>query len=132
MMTDAKVLIKLKAMGMSSFDIAAKMGLTVEQVDTMWAELQVLAKEQNGHGDLVAQYNHMCHQYQLLGESLKIVAMCVHAAMPPSEIRALIVPNDVNATVKNLCEQCIILRPFVPQNPEDSLREHLKRTAEGN
>ena len=132
MIDDAKVLIKLKKAGFADHIIAQKMGISVEQVQERWNDLQVLSKEVNGHGDFVMQYEHMCHQYQLLGESMKIVAHCIGAAMTFAEIRALIVPNDVDATIKNLHEKCIMLRPFVAVDPEESLRKHLKRVTSGN
>lgn len=132
MIDDAKVLIKLMKAGTSPHIIAAKLGISVDEVKRRWADLQILAQEASGHGDLVMQYNLLCHQYQLLGESLKIVAKALGNAVPPHELREMIVPGDVDLTFKNLTEKCIILKSFAPQDPEESLRVHLKRTAEGN
>lgn len=130
---DDVYLAKLIGAGLPHALIAARLGISVEEVGKRWERMreEVILAKANGHGMLCEQYNVLCSQYQLLGESLKIVAAALGNTMPTEELKLLIV-RDQEQTLKNLTQSCIILRPFVPIDPAASLEEHLKATREGN
>ena len=131
--SDLGMLLKYKEAGFSDAAIGAKLGMTEDEVKVKWAELLQISQQRNvsGYVDLTVQFTVLCHQYQLLGESMKIVAGALGNMMPPNEIKALITA-DPEQTFKNLSTSCIILRPFVQVDPEQSLQESLKKVAEGN
>lgn len=124
---DDEVLAKYKIARMPDERIAAKMGITVEEVDKRWKRILERSSRmtESGYGHLLDQFTIFCNQYQLLGESMKIIAMALGNLMPVSEIEPLIVGDseDVSMTLKNLAKSCIILRPFTPVNPVESLQQ---------
>ena len=129
---DDSLLMRYKAAGVQDKTIAAKLGITIEEVEARWRILGELAQRtSNGHDDLRVQYQILCHQYQLVGESLKIIALALENTMLPSEVRKLIV-EDPDTTLRNLVTSCIILKRFTPVDPAESLRASLERQQKGN
>ena len=125
-----KLLIKYKKAGIPDHIIAARMNISVNEVRRQWEGLQMLAKEVDcGYGDLTLQFNILCHQYQLLGESLKILADAITNRATPEEVEKAVKSSD---PVKNLFTSFIILRPFVPVDPAQALEEATKKIQEGN
>lgn len=126
--TDETYLLKLMTAGVPADTIAKRLGITPEEVHQRWALLQekMKALQKSGYQALVDQFTMLCAQYQLLGESLKIIAGALGNEVSPEEVKASIVANP-EQTYQNLA-QYIILHPFVPVSPEESL----KRTLEGN
>lgn len=126
-LTDDAILVRYKATGMPDERISQKMGITIEEVQIRWKRLVETAQPViDSVTGLVNQFNVLALQYQLLGESLKIIAGALHNQMTPTEIRTL-VTNDPEETVRNLIKSCIMLRPFVPINPVDSLKAHQEK-----
>lgn len=126
--TDETYLLKLKMAGISSASIAQRLGITKEEVERRWQLLQkkMEAMQKSGHQGLINQFTLLCGQYQLMGESLKIIAGALGNEVSTEELKAAIVP-DAEKTLENL-RSFIILRPFVPISPEESF----KRMLEGN
>jgi len=135
-LTDDSVLARYKLLNMPDEWIAQKLGLTVAEVSRRWKVLETNAAQQrlteSGYGDLIVQMNVMCHQYQLLGESLKIMCGEIGNPVTSSELKALIVPNDVEQTTINLMTRLIILHPFVPKDPAQELEKHMQQLLRGS
>lgn len=132
-LTDMALLVKYKNAGMSDAVIASKLGLKEAQVREKWLELLQLSETASSAGylDLSQQFTIMAHQYQLLGESMKIIATALSDRMGMDEIKGLIT-SDPKQTLKNLWESSIILKPFVAVDVNKSFEESRKRDAEGN
>jgi hypothetical protein len=133
---DDAILTKYKLAKVSDDRIAAKLGLSVEQVNQRWERILDRASRmtESGYGHLVNQFGILCHQYQLLGESLKPIAEALGNIMPLEEVERLIVgkAEDVALTLKNLARSCIILRPFTPVNPVEALEQQTENIQRSN
>lgn len=131
--TDDNVLIKYKSAGLSDEVIASKMNVSVEEVRIRWNQLVEIAahSKNNGYGELAAQFNTMALQYQLLGESMKICAAALSDVMPISEVAEFIV-DDRAQTLKNLSENCIILKPFTAVDPAAALEQANQAVQQNN
>jgi hypothetical protein len=117
------LLLKYMSVKMPIERISQKLGITTNEVLTRWRRLQETAQSiQSSQADLAQQLNVMALQYQLLGESLKIVVKAVGNSVTPTELRALITA-DPEETVRNILKACIVLRAFVPINPVESLQQ---------
>ena len=129
MTEEDKDIVRMKGAGVSTHRIALKLGMTEVQVDERWNAIraEIADRATSGYASLVDQFTVMAHQYQLLGESLKIVAGALGNVMPDTEVQALFAA-DPKLTVRQLKQNCIILRPFVPVNPQESI----DRTVQGN
>lgn len=132
--TDDNLLIKYKTARIKDDVIASKLGISVEEVNLRWNQLVEIANQSkaNGHEDLCVQFNTLSLQYQLLGESLKIVGAALGDVLPMSEVSKLIVEGNKAQTLKNLSEQCIILRPFTPVNPVEALEAATQAIQQSN
>lgn len=126
--TDEVYLAKLKSLSLPDAVIAKKLGITEAEVGRKWQALQeqLNALNKNGYNALNDAALIMCHQYQLLGESLKIICGALGNVATAEEIEKAVV-SDCKQTIINL-DQFIILKPFVPISPEEAL----KRTLSGN
>ena len=131
--SDDAWLIKYKQVGLSDKVIAQKLGVPLEEIQQRWKDLmdQSARLNQAGYDNLAAQYHTLCGQYQLMGESLKLVAMALSDVAPIDEIRMAIV-SDPEKTLMNLTQSFIILRPCRQVDPSIALEESLKRTQAGN
>lgn len=119
---DEKYLIKLKGAGFSDLQISKKLGISVEAVEQKWKLIEktfIIGKE-SGYGAFCDHVTIAAHQYQLLGESFKVIAEVLSGRMSEAELEALIVP-DPKQTLKNLQSHCIVLRAFVPVSPAEAL-----------
>lgn len=135
-------LIKLKAAKLPSSTIATKLGMSTVEVERHWKRIQEEVENAalNGHTNLCNQYTVLCHQYQLLGESLKIISMALANEMTEEDLKKVVTKDaidqngflDVDRVIKNLRRSCIILRPFTPIDPAESLKETNQRIQEGN
>ena len=123
---DDKYLMKLKLQGWLDCNIARKMGITEDQVKERWNSIQTLlaAGHASGYAALLDHFTVLCHQYQMLGESLKIVAAALGNQVTEKQLSSLVEDNREH-TVKNLMGSCIILHPFIPITPEESLKNTL-------
>jgi len=122
---DDNLLIKYKSAGVKDSVIAAKLGIAIAEVASRWKRLVEVANlpPDNGREALHTQFNTLAIQYQLLGESLKVIAAALGDTMPPSEIAELIVEGDAAQTLKNLNTRCIVVKPFTPVDPVQALEQ---------
>jgi len=118
---------------MSTGTIATRLNISAVEVEKRWKRIRegTLAAEENGHTQLCQQYAVLCHQYQLLGESLKIISHAISDELNPEEL-AILVVDDKEQTLDNLRRNAIILRPFKPVDPAQSLQEHLEAKQKSN
>lgn len=132
-LSDESLLIKYKTSGMPDDMIAARMGITVAQVNKRWESVLARGKDMvaNGYAELCEAFTTLAHQYQLVGHSLEAISTALSNIMPPEELRQLI-DKDPERTLRNLSTFCIILRPYVPVNPVDALQVQLKETQKNN
>lgn len=124
--TDDSYMIKLINMGWSADKIAKKMGRTEEAVKKRWEELLVMANANlpNGYVEMVAAFNVMLHQYQLLGESLKLQAMALSNPISIFDMKEIGIDQTLATKILG---SYIVLRPFVPPTPEEALHESVKK-----
>jgi len=132
-LTDDALIVKYKSMGMTNARISCKMGIPTEEVERRWRRIvtTVQSHQRSGTTALVDQMRTTVLQYQLVGESLKVLTDAFANAITPSELRALI-SDDPEQTVQNLFNNCILLRPFIPSNPADALLESQQKQEAGN
>lgn len=130
---DYQILVKYKNAKMPDDMIAAKMGISVEKVNNMWTAIceQVKQIQSTGYEDLKKQWWIFCQQYELLGESLKLIAGALSNVMPAPEIAELLTDNKAD-TLKNLTSRCIVLRPYAFTDPIQSLEQSTKRLQKNN
>lgn len=109
---DDDLIVKYKRVGMTNPHIAAKLGLTELEVAQRYQEyLQSLVSTQSAdYQELVTRFQVLCHQYQLLGESLKLLSLILSTPASPEEIRVCLT-SDPSQSVQNLLSSLIVLRP---------------------
>lgn len=137
---DDVYLVKLKGAGFPVAFIAARMGISIQEVERRWEAIQKAstAAQTSGYLDLSAQFTVMCHQYQLVGESLKIIAGALHNQASAEEIRTALCcaeplsQEQADAIQQKLLTSYIVLRPFTPVDPEKALQETTKQIQKGN
>lgn len=119
-----RLIEKYKGAGLPDELICKRLGITSEELNQRWGQIlkDARTKEVSGYGELILQFNLLCQQYQVLGESLKVIAMTLGNCMSPAEIRELIKPNP-EETLDNLVQKCIVLRPFHAPDMEKMITE---------
>lgn len=132
-LSDESLLIKYKTSGMPDDVIAARMGISIAQLNKRWESILARSKDMvaNGYAELCEAFTVLAHQYQLVGVSLENVSTALSNIMPPEEIKQLI-DKDPDKTLRNLSAFCIVLRPYVPADPLDALQVQLKKTQNNN
>lgn len=128
-MRDDYYLAKMKQAGATDQDIAAKLGLSPEEVRRIWADMIRLKDnlEESGYLKLSEQFNLLCAQYNLVGSSLKFVAGAFANAYTPSELREIIAacPKDRDLA-DYLMGKCIPLKPYLAvQSPVEDMNATL-------
>lgn len=115
-------LLKLLGAGLPLRTIAKKLGRTEEWVKDRWEALVRQGEERQKSGIMALgdQFSVLAHQYQLVGESLKIVALALANEMPANEIEAMI-DGDPKASAERIRTKAIVLRPFAFQPPEGKI-----------
>ncbi len=118
MSRDDLYLIKLKKAGAIDSFIAERLGISVDEVKRRWTQVQLeaLSQETASYGSLCEMFTLMAAQYQLLGESLKVIGTALGNVMFDEEITKLI-DKDPAKTLANLKANSIVLRPFVMPAP---------------
>ncbi len=114
MNADDHYLYKLKVAGMSDQKIARRLSTSEQEIARRWVRILEEVREQqaSGYNQLCDFFTNMCKQYELLGESLKVMGGAIGTIMPPENIRAMIDP-DPEKTVQNLRTRALVLFPFV-------------------
>jgi len=126
-------LLKYKSAHWTDEAIAKKLGISVQEVSRIWVQMQEQAQRSvaNGSLDLSRQFTVMAYQYQLIGESLKILGGALGNEASLEEIEKLI-DEDKKASAERIRSQLIVLRHFQFEDPEKVLQDHLARQAAGN
>lgn len=119
MTNETKYLFKLKSAGWTDAKIARKLGWTEAQVQQhlLSAVADFQQEMENGYASLKELFTTLCCQYQLVGESLKVLAGAIGDALSAEEIEALWEADPKKMAAK-LRTHCIPLRPFAPPDPE--------------
>ena len=122
--TNDAYIIACKQAGLSDAITAARLGLSVDEVKASWERLvkDAETRASSGYPDLVQQYTIMAHQYQLLGESLKVIAFALDNHVTSEELQKGL-PTQLDLVASYLLQHYIILRKFTPADPEESLRK---------
>src|SRR3990167_144141 len=128
MITDDTYLLKAKMAGISDGIIAKKLGITEGEVNRRFLTIQVeqCAAVNNGTYGLIAQFNLLCHQYQLMGQSLKVFAEALGKSASYNEVQKVVQLSEPTKVSENLLGSFLILKPFSPVMPEDSLRQSIE------
>lgn len=108
-------ILKYKTAGKSDDIISKKLGMSVKAINERHAQLVAEAetRKENGFMALRDQWTIMCHQYELLGQSMVAVGQAFGNLMPPEEMKQLIT-SDPEETLRNFQTKAIILRQYVP------------------
>lgn len=134
--TNESYVVALKKVGFPDKIIADRLGIKEADVQVIYDVYQKrISETRTNHLDvLVAQFNMMLYQYQLLGESLKIFAQVLNEPVQFEELVAQLeptvnIPNaDLHKLVIEMLSGYIILKPLQPVDPEKAL----KRSLQGN
>ncbi len=115
MTTTDEYIVKLKSVAIPDRTIAAKLGITLGELERRWALILAEAEtyKKGGYEKLTELFNTMALQYQLLGESLKVVGGVLGNVMLDDELKSLLA-DDPDQTIKNLRNSAIVLRAYVP------------------
>jgi len=122
-MTESDIyIIKAKGANMPNKRIAAKLSLTEAELEARWQIIlaEMAFRQVSGYDELAQYFTNMAMQYNLLGESLKVIGTAVGNIMTDDELKSLIDGKDVDKTVENLRKNAIILRSWTPPPAEVS------------
>jgi hypothetical protein len=118
--TDTSYLVRLKRKDKSDEFIAAKMGLTVPEVQDLWDKLcqEATIERDNGLKELRQVVIILSNQFQLLGQSLGLISGVLDDTIPPEDLRKVIkdCPLGTDLAV-HLTAKLIVLRPFQMPTP---------------
>lgn len=126
MNADDQYLVKLVSVGTNPKVIAAKLNITEQEVALRWKRIQKQAEtvEFDGYAELCGQFTILANQYQLVGESLKLVASALSRKASNQELLSLIGKTD-KETLHNLKTKVIVLKNHTIQNPAESLKNSI-------
>lgn len=126
-------IVKYKQAGKDDVWIAKKLGLTLEQVAHDWNRVVTQAETSlaSGGAALAGQFHVLCQQYQLVGESLKILGKAISHQVTIEDILPL-VSGSPQETAERILANYIVLMPFVAVDPQKSLEESIKSQLQGN
>ena len=99
--------------------IAQKLNISPGDVLRRYAELKMAREvaDMTGFDGMVAAFNVLCLQYQMMGEGFKVIGNFLSNKASPEEVRQALAisPDD---SMKNLMSSFVILRPFkAPEVP---------------
>lgn len=113
---------------------AAKLGMTVEEVNKRWAEIKNQATEvpANGLKELRDHQLLLLDQFALLGTSMAIVSNAINNTVSLEELKHIIAAKPPGSDLADwLMKQLIVLKPFALPSPEKMLEDH-RNTVKGN
>ena len=124
---DDKYLKIWKDSGQSDELIAKKLSITPDEVRRRYELIRQVqaAAPVVGADKLQSQFNVLCLQYNLLGESLKKVAENLYNHASPQEIKAKLDMGSAEESVKSLMSSFIILHPW--KDPDSDLIEEAEK-----
>lgn len=118
--TDTSYLVRLKRKGKSDEFIAAKMGMSLEEVRDCWDKLcqEATVERDNGLMELKQVVLILSNQFQLLGQSLGLLSGVLDNTVAPEDLRNVIKSCPVGTDLSvHLCAKLIVLRPFELPTP---------------
>lgn len=115
--TNESYVARLLRCGRTPEQIAVRMNLSLEEVNTLVSQIQQSATLLNtSRMDEVAQaFLVLCNQYQLVGESLKVIGSVLGSNLSMAQLEELVA--DDKATTLARLREVIVLRP-----PPEALR----------
>lgn len=132
-MTDDFILIKYKQAGLPDDVIAAKMGITVQEIQKRWDTLLEESRKTqvNGYDEITTQFNALCFQFQLLGEGLKHIGNGLASVRNSDNLKAHFsqkrkLTDQEISLIEEICQSFIVLSPYKAIDPSESLREAFK------
>ena len=126
MIDDWSQLERMKTSGLPNKIIAARMGITEDEVERWWKVGQAMIKSAEGTGvneawEVVVG---AANQVKLLSQTLWMISNLVGNMAKPDQIQKVLdsKPDDVEMAVW-LASHFIILNPFVPPSPEEMIKQ---------
>lgn len=124
-MTDDQYLLKLMAAQKTDEFIAAKMGITTQEVRRRKKSLKKLLarQEQVNATDILKLQAVIGNQLELVGQSVKLIGSVLADRMEPADLRKIIAtcPSDEDLA-SWIIERALVLRPFQLPSPEAILK----------
>jgi hypothetical protein len=119
-------LIRCKSAGIPNDQIAGRLGISIEEVEKQWKQaVQTSLRSSNGFQDFVNQFTTLAHQYQLVGESLKVFANCLSNTPSIEEIRNVLT-DDKEESALAILSSFLVFRAFQYQDVEELIKKTLK------
>lgn len=117
-------LIKLKTQNIPNKMIAAKLGMTEDEVEQRWVSLVSTASSltTNGYAKLAELFNNIALQYQSLGQGVNIMGGALANPCTESELIDLMSATP-QESARNILANCIVLRRFTAPNPDELLAQ---------
>lgn len=124
--TDDSMLFAYKKAGLPSDVIAAKLSLTVEEVEARYAAICSLVSQSTGQGyqNMIDHFTVLSHQYQLLGLSLRLLAEMLQRSSTLEEVRKVLT-GDPEKDAATLISSFVIMPPPPPINLEEELKKSI-------
>lgn len=107
-MVEEKLIRALLRRGLTEEEIAAKFGFTAEEAKLKIEASKIEPPKNSGIDEMAQQFTILCQQYDLLGESLKRVALVLGQPMSVSELSRIC--GDTGLACKIMTE-AIVLKP---------------------
>ena len=124
--TTDSMLFAYKKAGLPADVIAAKLSLTVEEVEARYRAICAVVEQDTGRGyqNMIDHFTVLSHQYQLVGLSLRLLAEMIQRPATLEEVRSVLTGDpDVDAAA--LITSFMILPPPEPVNLEEELKKSI-------
>jgi len=129
--TSDSYIIKMMQANRPAHVTAAKLGMTVAQVQNRWEELKKEATQipENGVGILRDVQLTLVDQFSLLGQTMAILSAGISNTVSVEDLRSLIKAKPPEADLAQwLVKHLLILHAFTLPSPEKLVEEHRKQT----
>lgn len=131
MTQDDEYIVKWRSIGISDITIANKLGLTLDELSARWDRIfkDLTEQQESGYNDWCDRFRLLAAQYDLVGQSLKVMAVQINNLMSVEEITNLIKSAPTaEAAAEKLRKHAIVLRPYLKPDPEkpDESDKHQK------
>jgi hypothetical protein len=125
---DMEYLAKMRRGKLTNFQMANRLRITVDEVKTALAELdaRAAARTANGMPGLLKMHEVACLQFQELGRTMGVVGFALGNQMTPEELGKLLEDSKGQPDpIAFIQSQCIILRPFIPEQIEQQMADYV-------
>lgn len=115
--TDLSLIASYRRRGMPCEWIMAKMGISPETYEAACAALDGAEArlKSTGYQNLANVFTLLCHQYQLVGDSLKAMGEGLQNVVTEAEILAKLKTGTVEEQARDIASSFIILHPFTTE-----------------